>query len=77
MCNLYSLSKGQAAIIEMTRAMRDTTGNMPPLPGIFPDYKAPIVRNQPDGRELSFARWGMPSPGFVLKGSPAMLLRWT
>ena len=32
MCNLYSLSKGQAAIIELTRAMLDTTGNMPPLP---------------------------------------------
>ena len=68
MCNLYSLSKGQATIIEMTRAMRDSTGNMPPLPGIFPDYKAPIVRNQPDGRELVLARWGMPSPVFALKG---------
>ena len=48
--------------------MRDTTGNMPPLPGIFPDYKAPMVRNQPDGRELVLARWGMPSPVFALKG---------
>lgn len=47
MCNLYSLTKGQAAIIAFTRALRDTTGNMPPLPGIFPDYKAPIVRNAP------------------------------
>src|SRR6266478_763051 len=28
---------------------------------------APIVRNQPDGRELTMARWGMPSPAFVLK----------
>jgi putative SOS response-associated peptidase YedK len=47
----------------MTRAMRDTTGNMPPLPGIFPDYLAPIVRNGPDGvRELAMARWGMPGP---------------
>ena len=68
MCNLYSLSKGQAAIIEMTRAMRDTTGNMPPLPGIFPDYRAPIVRNHVEGRELAVARWGMPSPVFALKG---------
>ncbi|WP_373506344.1 SOS response-associated peptidase [Aestuariivirga sp.] len=68
MCNLYSLSKGQAAIIEMTRAMVDTTGNMPPLPGIYPDYSAPIVRNTPEGRELSYARWGMPSPAFALKG---------
>jgi len=41
MCNLYSLTKGQAAIIATARAMRDTTGNLPPLPGIFPDYMAP------------------------------------
>lgn len=68
MCNLYSLTKGQAAIIEMTRAMRDTTGNMPPLPGIFPDYSAPIVRNHEGVRKLSMARWGMPSPAFALKG---------
>jgi hypothetical protein len=40
MCNLYSISKGQAAIIALARAMRDTTGNLPPLPGIFPDYMA-------------------------------------
>src|SRR5438128_593203 len=62
MCNLYSLTKGQAAIIALVRALRDTTGNMPPLSGIFPDYKAPIVRNGADGmRELVMARWGMPS----------------
>jgi putative SOS response-associated peptidase YedK len=62
MCNLYSLTKGQAAIIALTRAMRDTTGNLPTMPGIFPDYRAPVVRNAPDGvRELSLARWGMPS----------------
>lgn len=48
--------------------MTDRTGNLPPLPGIFPDYAAPIVRNQPDGRELTMARWGMPSPAFALKG---------
>lgn len=63
MCNLYSITKSQTAIIEYTRAMRDTTGNLPPLPGIFPDYLAPIVRNAPDGvRELMMARWGMPGP---------------
>jgi putative SOS response-associated peptidase YedK len=61
MCNLYSFNKGQAAIRELARAMRDTTGNLPPLPGIFPDYQAPIVRNTPDGRELAMTRWGMPS----------------
>ncbi len=68
-CNLYSLTKGQQAIIALSRAMRDHTGNLTPLPGIFPDYSAPIVRNAPDGiRELTIARWGMPSPVFALKG---------
>lgn len=61
MCNLYSLTKGQAAIVSLTRAMRDNTGNLPPLPGIYPDYNAPIVRNAGGERELALARWGMPS----------------
>jgi putative SOS response-associated peptidase YedK len=62
------VTKGQQAIRELARAMRDTTGNLPPLSGIFPDYAAPIVRNRPEGRELTMARWGMPSPVFALKG---------
>ena len=67
MCNLYSLTKGQQAIRDAAKAMHDTTGNLPLLPGIFPDYAAPIVRNAPDGvRELTMARWGMPSPVFAL-----------
>jgi putative SOS response-associated peptidase YedK len=69
MCNLYSLTKGQQAIVELARAMRDRTGNLPPMPGIFPDYAAPIVRSGADGlRELVMARWGMPSPRFALEG---------
>ena len=48
--------------------MWDVTGNLPTFPGTFPDYSAPIVRNAPDGeRELTLARWGMPSPAFALK----------
>jgi hypothetical protein len=39
----------------------DRAGNMPPLPGIYPDYSAPIIRNGPEGRELVMARWGMPT----------------
>ena len=68
MCNLYLVTKGQQAIRELAGAMSDKTGNLPPLPGIFPDYAAPIVRDQPDGRELMMARWGMPSPVFALNG---------
>src|ERR1700709_1470294 len=68
MGQLCAVTKGQQAIRELTRAMFDRTGNLPPLPGIFPDYAAPIVRNTVDGRELALARWGMPSPVFALKG---------
>jgi hypothetical protein len=49
MCNLYSLTKGQQAIRELARAMSDRTGNLPLMPGIYPDYRAPVVRNQPEG----------------------------
>jgi len=63
MCNLYSMTKGQQAIREFTRATLDRAGNLPPLPGIFPDAMAPVVRNQTDGeRELTMMRWGMPGP---------------
>lgn len=69
MCNLYSETKGQQAILKFTRAMRDTTGNLPPMPAIFPDMMAPVVRNAPDGvRELALLRWGMPTPPLFLKG---------
>lgn len=61
MCNLYSLTKSQTAIIEFTRAMKDSTGNLPSMPGIFPDYKAPVVANRNGVRELCLMRWGMPS----------------
>lgn len=67
MCNLYSQTKGQQAIREFSKAIKDRTGNLPPLHGIFPDYSAPIVRGTSDGRELTMARWGMPSPAFALK----------
>lgn len=67
MCNNYALTRGQAAIREAARAMRDLTGNLAPMPGIYPDYPAPIVRTGADGvRELALARWGMPSSPQVI-----------
>jgi hypothetical protein len=38
MCNLYSITKNQAAIRDLFRVTRDTAGNLPPMPGVFPDY---------------------------------------
>ena len=35
------------------------TGNQPPLPAIYPDSMAPVVRQAEDGeRELTMMRWG-------------------
>jgi putative SOS response-associated peptidase YedK len=66
MCNLYSITTNQAAIIALFRVVNRYVGNLAPMPGVFPDYKAPIVRNGTEGRELATARWGMPSSSKAL-----------
>jgi putative SOS response-associated peptidase YedK len=46
----------------IAKALDDSLGNFPELPGIYPDYVAPIVRLNPAGeREIVLARWGLPS----------------
>jgi putative SOS response-associated peptidase YedK len=62
MCNLYSITTNQAAIIALFRVVNRYVGNLPPMPGVFPDYPAPIVRNAGTDRELTMMRWGMPPP---------------
>jgi hypothetical protein len=37
-------------------------GNLAPMPGVFPDYPAPAIRNTDSGREMTMMRWGMPPP---------------
>ena len=66
MCNLYSITTNQAAIIALFRVVNRYVGNLAPMPGVFPDYKAPIVRNGAEGRELAMCRWGMPSSKLAL-----------
>lgn len=61
------MTKNQAAIRNLFPIVRDLTGNLPSMPGIFPDYPAPIIRNSPDGPELTLARWGMPSSQLALR----------
>jgi putative SOS response-associated peptidase YedK len=67
MCNLYSMTRAQDAMRRLF-PLRDQGVNMPSLPGIYPDYAAPIVRNSAEGRELAMARWGMPTPPQYLIG---------
>jgi putative SOS response-associated peptidase YedK len=62
MCNLYSITTNQAAIIALFRVINRYVGNLPPMPGVFPDYPAPVIRNTDSGRELTMMRWGMPPP---------------
>lgn len=62
MCNLYAMMKARAEVAALARAMTDRNNNQPPMPGIFPDYAAPIITRGEDGqRMLRDARWGMPS----------------
>jgi putative SOS response-associated peptidase YedK len=32
------------------------------MPGVFPDYPAPVLRNTGAEREMMMMRWGMPPP---------------
>jgi len=52
MCNLYSETKGQAAIRALFRAAHDRTGNLPAFPGIV----APRQRRSA-GRRLAGCGW--------------------
>ena len=62
MCNLYSITTNQAAIIALFRVINRYVGNLPPMSGVFPDYPAPVIRNTDHGTELVTMRWGMPPP---------------
>lgn len=68
MCNLYSQTKSQDAMRHVFDVVSDDLGNLPPLSGIFPDYPAPIITVRAQGRHLSLARWGMPTPPQFLTG---------
>jgi NAD(P)-dependent dehydrogenase (short-subunit alcohol dehydrogenase family) len=60
-CNLYSITPNQAAIIVLFRVANRYVGNLPPMPGVFPDYPAPIIRNTDTGTEMVTMRWGNPA----------------
>lgn len=75
MCNLYSQTKSQDAMrhvfddmLSNDEDLIDTSGNLPPMGGIFPDYVAPIIRHGQQGWQLTKARWGMPTPQVFLEG---------
>lgn len=69
MCNLYNVTTNQEATRALTKAL-DRIGNLEPSLDIYPDRAAPVVRNTPNGRELTMLTWGMPTPPSILQGKP-------
>ena len=54
MCNLYSITTtNQAAIAALFRVVNRYVGNLAPMPGVFPDHPAPVVRNSGGEREMN------------------------
>jgi hypothetical protein len=69
MCNLYSITINQAAILALFRLINRYVGNLPPMPGVFPDYPAPVGAQRGDraradhdalGHATAAARWRIP-----------------
>src|SRR3954451_18562893 len=60
MCNLYSITTNQEAITRLFRVINCYVGNLAPMPGVFPDYPAPVISNIETGTEMTLMRWGMP-----------------
>ena len=52
MCNLYSITTNQEAIHALFRVVDRYVGNLQPMPGVFPDYPAPVVRGSAAARAV-------------------------
>jgi hypothetical protein len=75
-CNLYSITTNQAAIVALFRVINRYVGNLAPMPSDFPDYPAPVIRNTDSGTELAMTRWGMPpSPRTEDRGRTLAMLQ--
>jgi putative SOS response-associated peptidase YedK len=57
MCNLYSITTNQAAIAALFRVVNRYVGNLAPMPGVFPDYPAPVIRNSGGERRFANTAW--------------------
>jgi putative SOS response-associated peptidase YedK len=50
------------AALRSGRVMNRYVGNLAPMPGVFPDYPAPVVSSVGADREPTMMRCGMPPP---------------
>jgi hypothetical protein len=60
MCNLYSITTNQAAIIALFRVINRSVGNLPPMPGRVSRLPCPGDPQHYAGTEMVTMRWGMP-----------------
>ncbi|MBR1221466.1 hypothetical protein JQ557_25930 [Bradyrhizobium sp. U87765 SZCCT0131] len=69
MCTLYSITTNQEAIRRLFGVTKDSAGNLPPMPAVFPDWEAPVIRlgqrvgpellDRPSARAMSFETRGL------------------
>jgi hypothetical protein len=69
------VTTNQEAIRALFRVVNRYVGNSSPMPGVFPDYPPPVVRNVGAGRERVLMRWSMPPPPRI--GGPVTNIRST
>ena len=62
MCNLGSITANQATNISLFRVISRQVGNLPPMPGVFPEHPAPVIRNTDNANEIALMRWDPPLP---------------
>ncbi|WOC14964.1 SOS response-associated peptidase [Pseudochrobactrum sp. MP213Fo] len=68
MCNLYKIEATSNQLKTAVGSYIDLTNGASFDENIYPDYSAPIIRNNLDGPELALSRWGMPTPPIYIKG---------
>lgn len=68
MCNIYNIKMHSAQLKQAVGSYIDLTNGASFDENIYPDYPAPILRNNLDGAELGLSRWGMPTPPMYVKG---------
>ena len=69
MCNLYSITTNQAAIIALFRVVNRYVGNLAPMPGEFPATKLRLAQRA-DGRELATESLRRSRPTGHARGPP-------
>jgi hypothetical protein len=65
------MTTNQAAVRDLFSVGRDVSGKLPSMPGVFPDYPAPVVRNAGAERELTMMRWGITLRSLLPAGQEA------